>query len=79
MVVAELITPKNDATLEELVVQLEEKIGVRVSRATMGRAKAKALAHPQKKLCPQRSEKLKAYSSCESSYGMKLVKGNWKT
>ncbi len=36
-VVAELIEQKNDATLEELVIQLEEIIGCRVSRATMGR------------------------------------------
>jgi transposase len=40
-VVAELIEQKNDATLEELVIQLEEKIGVRVSRATMGRVVVK--------------------------------------
>ncbi len=37
MVVGQLIEQKNDATLEELVIQLEEKIAVRVSRATMGR------------------------------------------
>ena len=37
-VVAQLIEQKNDATLEELVIQLEETIGVKVSRrATMGR------------------------------------------
>jgi transposase len=36
-VVAKLIEQKNDATLEAVVIQLEEKIGVRVSRATMER------------------------------------------
>ena len=36
-VVAQLNEQKNDATLEELAIQLEETIGVRVSRATMGR------------------------------------------
>ena len=36
-VVAQLNEQKNDATLEELVIQLEETIGVKVSRATMGR------------------------------------------
>jgi len=36
-VVAQLIEQKNDVTLEELAIQLEETIGVRVSRATMGR------------------------------------------
>ena len=36
VMVAQLIEQKNDVILEELVIQLEEKIGVRVSRATMG-------------------------------------------
>ena len=36
-VVAELVEQDNDATLEELVIQLQEKIEVKVSRATMGR------------------------------------------
>jgi len=36
-VVAQLIEQKNDATLEELVIKLEETSGCRVSRATMGR------------------------------------------
>ena len=40
-VVAQLIEQKNDATLEELAIQLEETIGVRVSRATMGRVMLK--------------------------------------
>ena len=37
-VVAQLVEQDNDATLEELVRQLQEKIAVKVSRATMGRA-----------------------------------------
>jgi transposase len=36
-VVAQLIEQTNDATLKELAIQLEKTIGVRVSRATMGR------------------------------------------
>jgi transposase len=36
-VVTQLVEQDNDATLEELVTQLQEKIGVTVSRATMGR------------------------------------------
>ena len=36
-VVTQLVEQNNDATLEELVTQLQEKIGVTVSRATMGR------------------------------------------
>jgi len=36
-VVAQLVEQDNDATLEELVTQLQETVGVKVSRATMGR------------------------------------------
>ena len=36
-VVTQLVEQDNDATLEELVTQLQAKIGVLVSRATMGR------------------------------------------
>lgn len=36
-VVTQLVEQDNDATLEELVTQLQEKIGVTLSRATMGR------------------------------------------
>src|SRR4028118_2107687 len=36
-VVTQLVEQDNDATLEELVTQLQSKIGVTVSRATMGR------------------------------------------
>ena len=37
MTLIEIIDDNNDATLEELCTLLEEKIGIRVSRATMGR------------------------------------------
>ena len=37
LVVTQLVEQENDATLEENVTQLQEKIGVTVSRATMGR------------------------------------------
>ena len=36
-VVAQLVEQDNDATLEELVTQLQETVKVKVSRATMGR------------------------------------------
>ena len=62
-VVAELIEQKNDATLEELVIRLEEKIGVRVSRATMGRVVVKLKMTRKKKLYTQQSEKPNEYSS----------------
>lgn len=50
-VVAELVEQDNDATLEELVTQLQEKIEVRVSRATMGRIVQKLKLTRKKKLC----------------------------
>lgn len=37
LVLMEIIESNNDATLEELGELLEQKIGIRVSRATMGR------------------------------------------
>lgn len=37
VILAEIIDAHNDATLEELCDLLEEKIGIRISRATMGR------------------------------------------
>ena len=74
IVVGQLLEQKNDATLEELVIQLEEKIGVRVSRATMGRVVLKLKFTRKKKLCTPQSEKPSGYSSCESSIGVQLVK-----
>ena len=69
-----MIEQKNDATLEELVIKLEETIGSRVSRATMGRVVLKLKITRKKKLCTQQSEKPSGYSSCESSIGMRLGK-----
>lgn len=37
VVVAQLVAARNDATLEELSSQVEQHIGVQVSRSTMGR------------------------------------------
>ena len=37
MVLADLIEHNNDATLDELCSMLQAKIGVKISRATMGR------------------------------------------
>ena len=56
-VVAELIEQKNDATLEELVIQLEEKVGVRVSRATMGRVVLKLKMTRKKNFTRNRAAK----------------------
>ena len=56
-IVAELIEQKNDATLEELVIQLEEIIGVRVSRATMGRVVLKLKMTRKKNFTRNRATK----------------------
>ena len=54
VILAEIINEHNDATLEELCYLLEVKIGIKVSRATMGRLTrmlnyTKKLSRPRKK------------------------------
>jgi transposase len=56
-VVVQLIEQKNDATLEELVMQLEEKIGCTVSRATMGRVVLKLKMTRKKNFTRNRAAK----------------------
>jgi transposase len=62
-VVTQLVEQDNDATLEELVTQLQEKIGVKVSRATMGRVVQKLKLTRKKKLYTRLSETRSGYSS----------------
>ena len=73
-VVTQLVEQDNDATLEELVTQLQEKIGVTVSRATMGRVVQKLKLTRKKNsacsLCGIRN----GCSNCECSIGTKLEK-----
>ncbi len=73
-VLVNLVAEDNDAILVELCARLDEQTGVRVSRATMGRIVQKLKLTRKKKLCTQRSEKPRGYSSCEFSIGMRLVK-----
>lgn len=73
-VLVALVAEDNDAILVELCARLEQQTGVRVSRATMGRIVQKLKLTRKKKLCMQRNEKLRGYSSCEFSIGMRLVK-----
>ena len=73
-VVATLIEENNDAILVELCNQLEQRVGVRISRATMGRYVQKLKLTRKKNSAAQQSEKPSGYSSCESSIGVKLVK-----
>ena len=52
--------------------RLEQRVGVRVSRATMGRIVQKLKLTPEKKLCMQLSETLNECSNCECNIGTKL-------
>ena len=56
-VVAQLIEKTNDATLKELAIQLEKTIGVRVSRATMGRVVLKLKMTRKKNFTRNRAAK----------------------
>ena len=71
-VLVNLVAEDNDAILVELCARLDEQTGVRVSRATMGRIVQKLKLTRKKKLCTQRSEKPRGYSSCECNIGMRL-------
>ena len=73
-VLVNLVAEDNDAILVELCARLDEQTGVRVSRATMGRIVQKLKLTRKKKLCTQRSEKPRGYSSCEFNIGVKLGK-----
>ena len=72
--VAQLVEQDNDATLEENVTQLQETIGVKVSRATMGRVVCNLKLTRKKNSAFLVSEILNGCSSCECSIGMKLSK-----
>ena len=71
-VVATLVEENNDAILVELCEQLEQRIDVRISRATMGRYVQKLKLTRKKKLCTQRNETVNECNSCGCNIGMKL-------
>ena len=73
-VVANLVEEDNDAILVELCDRLEERVSVRISRATMGRIVQKLKLTRKKKLCTLVSETRKGCSSYECSIGRKLEK-----
>lgn len=52
-VLAELIEENNDATLKELCLLLEEKTGITISRATMGRMSQRLRLTVKKNSLPQ--------------------------
>ena len=55
-VLATLVEEDNDAILVELCDRLEQRVGVRISRATMGRIVQKLKLTRKKKLCTPVSE-----------------------
>ncbi len=61
----EIIENNNDATLEELCELLEQQIGIKVSRATMGRISQKLDYTFKKKLSMQPKKKIKKFSKKE--------------
>ena len=67
----EIIEANNDATLEELCDLLEDKVQVRVSRATMGRITQKLNYSVKKKLCTPQKKQVREYRSSELSFGQK--------
>ena len=73
-VLATLVEEDNDAILVELCERLEQRVGVRISRATMGRIVQKLKLTPEKKLCTPVSEIRNECSSCEWNIGMRLEK-----
>src|SRR4028118_231849 len=65
-VVTQLVEQDNDATLEELVTQLQSKIGVTVSRATMGRMVQKLkLTRKKTRMVKLAGEKARLEVSCK--------------
>lgn len=66
----EIIEANNDATLEELCDLLEEKVQVRVSRATMGRITQRLnYSVKKKKLSTPPKKQVRKYRRSELSFG----------
>jgi transposase len=68
----EIIEANNDATLEELCDLLEDKVQVRVSRATMGRITQKLNYSVKKKLSTPQKKKVRKYRNSELNFGQKF-------
>lgn len=68
---AQLIEENNDTTLEELCKLLSEKIGVTISRATMGRMTQRLKITFKKKRSFPRVKAVTGFKTCESSSGHK--------
>jgi transposase len=71
VILAELIDKNRDATLEELCKLLHEKIGVTISRATMGRMTQRLNITLKKKRCSPRTKAVKGFKTSDMSSGNK--------
>ena len=67
----EIIESNNDATLEELCDLLQEKTGIGISRATMGRITLQLNYTVKKKLFTQQKKKVKEFKKSELNFGRK--------
>jgi transposase len=72
--VATLVEEDNDAILMELCERLEQRSGVRVSRATMGRMTQKLMLTRKKSLSMPVNETPSVCNACELSFGEALVR-----
>lgn len=71
VILAELIDTNNDATLQELCELLHEKIGVTVSRATMGRMTQRLKMTFKKKRSFRQPKAVKEFKTSDMSSGNK--------
>lgn len=71
VILAELIDTNNDATLQELCELLHEKIGVTVSRATMGRMTQRLKMTFKKKRSFRQPKAVKEFKTSYMSSGNK--------
>ncbi len=69
VILAELIEVNNDATLEELCKLLHEKVGVTISRATMGRMTQRLNMTVKKKRSFRRVKAPKGFKTSDMSSG----------
>ncbi len=79
LILAELIEASDDATLEELRYLLYGKIGISVSRATIGRMIKLLDITLKKKLSSLQVKALTEFKSCAVSSGKKFEKLVLKT
>ena len=79
LVLAELIEASDEATLEELRYLLYQKIGVAISRATMGRMTKLLNMTLKKNTLPERERHAPEFRACDMSSGKKSEKFVSKT